>query len=90
MQKDGTQSWMVISRSVDKYVTGLSEENKKPIHCEEASSSTEKLVAMEQREQLFPSSSSSSTLPIKKRKWKDFPSVPKVSDDNCSRRRWSN
>ena len=40
MLKDGTQSWMVSRRSVGKYVTELSEENKKPIHYEEASSRT--------------------------------------------------
>ena len=40
MQKDGTQSWMVITRSVGKYVTELSEKNQKPIHYEEASSRT--------------------------------------------------
>ena len=45
-QKDGTQSWIVISRSIEKYVTELSEENKKPILHEEASSSTGKPVAM--------------------------------------------
>ena len=54
---------MVISRSVDKYATEFSEENKKFLHVEEASSSTRKRVAMEQREQLVPSSSSSPTLP---------------------------
>ena len=32
MQKDGTQSWIVISRSVNKYLTELSKKNKKPIH----------------------------------------------------------
>ena len=72
MKKHGTQSWMVISKGVDKNVTELSEENKKLIHFEEASSSTGKLVAMEQREPFIPSSSSSSTLPIKQRKWKDI------------------
>ena len=44
MQKDGTQSCMVISKGVDKYVTELAEENKKLIHDEEASSSTRQLL----------------------------------------------
>ena len=30
VQKDGSQSWTVISRSIDQYVTELSEENEKP------------------------------------------------------------
>ena len=62
LQKDGTQSWIVITRSIDQ--------NKKPILHKEASSSTGK--------QPIPSSSSSSTLPIKQRT-----AVPKVIDDNC-------
>ena len=31
MQEDGTQSWMVISRGVDKYVTELAVDHTKPI-----------------------------------------------------------
>ena len=85
MQKDGTQSWRVFSRRVDKYVTELSEENKKPIHFEEASSSTGQPVAMEQRQQLIPSSSSSSPLRIQQPKWKDISAVPKVVGDGCRR-----
>ena len=83
MQKDGTQSWMVISRGVGKYVTELAVDHTKPFHYEEASSGTGQLVAMEERQQLFPSSSSSSTLPIKLRTWSDIPAVPKVIEDNC-------
>ena len=85
MHKDGTQSWIVFSRRVDKYVTELSEENKKPIHYEEASSSTGQLVAVERRQQLLPSSSSSSHLPIQQPKWKDISAVPKVVGDGCRR-----
>ena len=44
IQKDGTESWMVTSNGVDTNVTELSEENKKLIYLEEASSSTTKLV----------------------------------------------
>ena len=32
MHEDRTQSWIVISRGVSKYVTELPEENKEPIH----------------------------------------------------------
>ena len=39
MQNDGTQSWIAISRGINKYVT-LPEENKKPIHSEEVASGT--------------------------------------------------
>ena len=85
MQKDGTQSWIVTSRGIDKFVTEPPEVNKKPIHYEEASSSTGKPIAMEQREQLVPSSSSSSTLPIRQREWNDISAVPQVMDDNCRR-----
>ena len=46
---------MVISRGVCKYLTKLSKENKKPLHYEEASSSTGQLVAMEEKEQRKPS-----------------------------------
>ena len=49
-----TQSWMVLSRGAGKYVSELSEESKKPVHFEDASSSKGKLVAMEQREQFRP------------------------------------
>ena len=35
MQHDGTQSWVVISGIVNKYVTELREENEKPVHYEE-------------------------------------------------------
>ena len=83
MQKDRTQSWMVISRGVGKYVTELAVDHTKPFHYDEASSGTGQLVAMEERRQLLPSSSSSSTLPIKLRKWSDIPAVSKVIDDNC-------
>ena len=41
MQNDGTQSWNVISRGIDQYVTELPEENKKPIHFEEVATNAE-------------------------------------------------
>ena len=82
MKTHKTQSWIAISRGVNKYVMELPEENKQPIHCDEASSSTGRPVAMEQKEQLVPSSSSSPTLPINQRKWNDLPAVRRV--DDCS------
>ena len=45
MRNDGSQSWIVISRGIDKYVTVLPEENEKPIHNKEVASSAGKLVA---------------------------------------------
>ena len=80
MQKDGTQSWIVISRSVKKYVTELLEEHQKPIHCEEVPYRTGQLVAMKQKGQSIPSSSSSSSilLLINQRKWNDMPAVGRI------------
>ena len=72
LQKDGTQSWIVISRGVNKYATELLEENRRPINYEGASPSAGTLAAMEQKEQFTPSSSSSATLPIDQRKWNDI------------------
>ena len=84
MEKDGTQSWVVISRGVGKCVTEFAVDHRKPSHCDEASSSTEKSVAIKQRtEQLRVPSFSSSALPIKQRNWKDFHFVPRVGDDCC-------
>ena len=78
MQNDGTQSWIVISRGIIKYVTELLEENKKPIHFEEVATSAGQLVAMKQKDQ--SSSSSSSTMPIKQRKWNDISAVGNIDD----------
>ena len=41
------------------------------------------LLRLNKRQQPFPSSSSSSTLPIKLRKWSDIPAVLKVIADTC-------
>ena len=69
-QNDGTQSWTVISRGINKYVTELPEENKKPIHYEEVATGAGQLAAMKQKEQFIPSSSSSSStiMPINQRR----------------------
>ena len=70
MQKDGSQSWSVISRGIDQYVTELPEENEKP--------TTKKWFPMRRnpvQEQFIPSSSSFSTtvLPIGQQIWNDIP-----------------
>ena len=77
VQKDGTQSWIVISRSINKYVTELPEEIKKPIHCEDVALSTVRFVPMKQKQQFIPSSSSSSPaiVPIFQRTWNDISAV---------------
>ena len=55
LQNDGCQSWMVISRGMNKYATDLLEENEKPIHCEDVAASTVRSVATKQKEQFTPS-----------------------------------
>ena len=40
MKNDGSQSWIVIRRGMNKYVTELPEENLELIHFEEVDSST--------------------------------------------------
>ena len=45
MQNDGSQSWIVTSRGIGKYVNELPEDNKKSIHYEDVASSAGKLVA---------------------------------------------
>ena len=50
VKKNGTQSWIVISRSVSKYVTELLEEHKKPIHFKRTVIKHGKLVAMKRKE----------------------------------------
>ena len=54
-----------------------------PFIYDQASSSTGKLVAMRQWTELLSASSSSLTVQIKQRNWKDFPSAPKNNDDHC-------
>ena len=45
MMNDGTQSWVVISRGVEKYVTEGALDHTQPKHCNERSGGTRKLVA---------------------------------------------
>ena len=82
MQNDGTQSWIVISRGITKYVTQLPEENNKPIHFEEVASSAGKLVAITQKEQFIPSSSSSlsTVMPINQRQSNYISATGKIDD----------
>ena len=72
---------MVISRSVETFGhSELTVGHTKPIHHDEASSSTVKLVAMiHGTEQLAASSSSSGASPIKQRNWNCVPYVT----DSC-------
>ena len=44
-KKHGAPSWIVISKRVNKYVTALPEENKKPFHYEEVVLGSEPPVA---------------------------------------------
>ena len=80
MQNDGIQSWIVISRGINQYVTELPEESGKSIHNEEVAASTQKPVAKKHKEQFTPSIPSFSTtvMPIDQRKWRDIPSVEHV------------
>ena len=77
-----TQSWIVISSGIHKYVTELPEENKKPIHHEEVATGAGQLVAMKQKEQFIPSSSSSSStiMPINQWRWNDISAVGRIDD----------
>ena len=81
VQKDGSQSWTVISRSIDQCVTELSEENEK--------TTTKKWFPMRrnplrQQEQFIPSSTSFSTtvVPIDQRKWKDTPTRGNIDGES--------
>ena len=80
MQNDGTLSWIVISRGINKYVTELPEENGKPSHHEEVALGAGKPVATEQ--QFTPSSASSSPtiMPIDQRKWNDILAVGNIDE----------
>ena len=82
VQNDGSQSWIVISRGMNKYVNELPEEKGQSIHYEAATASTRRPVATKQKEQFTPSSSALSTIvvPIDQRKWKDIPAVEYVDE----------
>ena len=54
MKNDGSQSWIVISKDMNKDVDELPEENVKSIHCEEMVTGTGRTVATKQNEQSTP------------------------------------
>ena len=86
MKNDGSQSWIVISRWMNKYVNELPEENGESIHYEEATTGTGRPVATKQKEQSTPPSSSLSSIvvPIDQRKWNDIPTIDYVDKGSVS------
>ena len=86
MKTDGSRSWIVISRWMNKYVNELPEENGKSSHYEEVVTGTERPVATKQKEQSSPPLPSLSTMvvPIDQRKWKDIPAVDYVDKGSLS------
>ena len=74
IENDGSHSWTVISRELNKYANELPEENEKSNHSEEMTTDTARPVATKQKEQYTPPLSSLSTIvvPIDQRKWKDI------------------
>ena len=70
MQEDGSQSWIVISRRMNKYVNDLPEENVKSLHYEEVTTGTGTPVATRLKEQSTPPLSSLSTIVLRIDRWK--------------------
>ena len=72
LKNGGSQSWIVISWSVNIHVDELREENGTSIHNEEVTTGAGGPVATKQREQSNPPSPSFSKMfvPINQRKWK--------------------
>ena len=62
LQNDGSQSWVVIRRGMNKYVTEMSEGNGELSNSVETRARTGKLVATEQK----------TIMPFKLRKWIDI------------------
>ena len=85
MQNDGSQSWIVISRRMDKCVNELPEETGKSCHFELVTPGAGRPLATKQKEQPTPPLSSLSTIvvPIDQRKWKVIPAVDYVEKDPC-------
>ena len=75
LQNDGYQSWMVISRGINKYATDLLEENEKPIHCEEVAPVRGDPLRQNRRN----NSLSTIVVPIDQQSWKDIPAVEDVA-----------
>ena len=86
MKNDRSQSWIVISRRLNKYVNELPEENGKSFPYEEAVTVTERPVATKQKEPSTPPLPSLSRIvvPIDHRKWKDIPAVDNVDKGSLS------
>ena len=61
MKNDGSLSWIVISKGMNKIVDGLPEENAISIHYEEMVTGTERPVATKQKEQSTPRCADRST-----------------------------
>ena len=62
LNRDGTQSWVVISRGVDKYVTKFALDHKQPMHHDERFGGAGKLVAINSLRVQSQASSSSSSM----------------------------
>ena len=86
MKKDGSLSWIVISRRMNKYVEKRIK--MKSVHHEEivTGSGTEKPVATKQKGQSRPQSYlvSKMFLPIDQGQWKDIPAVDDVRKRSLS------
>ena len=86
MKNDGSQSWIVISRSMNKQVNELPEGNGKSILYEEVVTGKGRPFATKQKEQSTPPLPSLSTMvvPIDHRKWKDISAVDFVDKGSLS------
>ena len=77
---DGFQSWIVISKSMNKFVDELPEENERSSHYEERVTATGRPVALKKKKQSNPPIPSFSKMfvPIDQQKWKDILAVDLV------------
>ena len=78
---DGTQSWVVISRDVEKYVTELALGHTQPMHHAEVP--TQAHGDQLRQSQGSSSSSMNASLPVNQQRWENIPPVPGVDDENC-------
>ena len=86
MKNFESQSWIVISKDMNKYVNELPEEAGESIHYEEMVTGTGKPVAAKIKEQPTPTLPSFSTMvvPIDQWKWKDILVVDHVDERSVS------
>ena len=86
MKNFESQSWIVISKDMNKYVNELPEEAGESIHYEEMVTGTGKPVAAKIKEQPIPTLPSFSTMvvPIDQWKWKDILVVDHVDERSVS------